>query len=323
MKTTKIMKNLYAVLITALVVLIISGQSYAQEEKKEMRIKVVKEEDGKKTVIDTTFSISELDDKHKEEIKAILKEAGLEDMEIEMDDLDGHDIKVVHLDGDHDEDHHIKVIKKKGKKGEKGEKEYMVTVIKTDSVCDGKKMKMKVGESSYSYFISDDDEVHEFDMDSDKDKVIIMKKYDDKDGNVFIKDDLIWTGDDEMMVEVIEGEDGIKKVIVEQEDGTKKEYELKEGSGAYMIGEDGELKKMEKDINWISEEEGLHMITVEVDDDGETIIIKSDGETIDCEKHIEKHVIIHDGDHKEKEVEVFIEVIEEDDKDKKKKRKKK
>ncbi len=159
MKNTKIMKNLYMLLIVFVAILLMPNLVQAQENENEIKIKLVKEKDGDRTVLDTTIIISSNKIESLEEIEELLKDEGFEDFDILIDDIGEVNVKGMHIDGDEDGFETIVVIKHMEGEGDEAEKEYIVTIIKTDSVVGGKVMKMHVGESGYGYFISDDDDV--------------------------------------------------------------------------------------------------------------------------------------------------------------------
>ena len=312
MKTFKSRKNLYTFIVAALFISFLSLQSIAQEEKKEVKIKVVKEENGKKTVIDTTINISDLE--NNEELKQLLQSDAFGGMDITIDDFD--ELTEFDMDVEHDgEGVQKKVIIMKQKDAETGEdaveKEYIVTVIKSDSCVDGKTMKVNVDKGGTAYFFSDDGETHEIDMDGNVHKVIV-KTRDEGDGeDVFISNgDLNWTEEGGRKVEVIESEDG-QKVIVHNEDGTTKEYDLNEGKGAYMIDKEGNIQKVDGDVKWTADEGEMTMVTVDVEDDGEgeTIWITTGNETLDLSGDKHHNVFIHSSEDIDEDAEVFVEVI--------------
>ena len=317
MKTLKSRKNLYTFIITALLIPFFSFQSVAQEDKKEVKIKVIKEENGQKTVIDTTINISDLE--NNDELKKILKSEAFGDMDINIDELDGFldmDIEV-EQDGEDGMQKKVIVMKHKDSDSDKDvvEKEYIITVIQSDSSMDGKTVKMHVGEGGSAYFFSDDGETHEIDMDGNVHKVIVKSSIDGDGENVFFSDgDINWTGDGGRKVEVIDSEDG-QKVIVHNEDGTTKEYDLKEGKGAYMIDEEGNIQKVDGDVKWTGDKGEMTMVTVDVEDDGEgeTIWITTGDETLDLSGNKHHNVFIHSSEDIDDDAEVFVEVIAKND----------
>jgi len=86
MKTTNIMKFLYAAFIPVFLIGLFPLPLQAQDEnKKEMKIKMVKEVNGEKVVVDTVINLSDNDDFNLEEL---LGENFLEDLHIDMGDLE-------------------------------------------------------------------------------------------------------------------------------------------------------------------------------------------------------------------------------------------
>ena len=73
MKTTRIRKNLYIVLFTVFAFSVFNLAVFAQDKEKDVKIKVVKENNGERVVIDTTLHISGLEDlENIEEIMELL-----------------------------------------------------------------------------------------------------------------------------------------------------------------------------------------------------------------------------------------------------------
>ncbi len=105
MKTTKIMKFIYTILVPVFLFGFFST-SMAQEkvEKKEIRLKMVKEENGKRVVIDTTFEASNLESmKDMPELQEFLKNNDMEDIDInivDIDDLSDMDVEVIESEKD-------------------------------------------------------------------------------------------------------------------------------------------------------------------------------------------------------------------------------
>lgn len=321
MKRNKVMKNLYMLLAGILAIALLPSTLKAQDSEKEVKIKVVKEKNGERTVIDTTINIGDLNDlEGLEDIDVILKEHGLEDMDIDVDlgDLDemleSLDIEIETHDlseGDHEK---IIVIKRMGEDGDEEEKEVMYKVMLNDSMKDGKVMKMKVGTDSYSYIISDGGDVHDVMTDDGEHKVLMFTSEDGKKTEVIVGGEGVdWVGDGQRKIEVVEGDEG-KKVIVENEDGTTREYDLPDEKGTYIIGEDGELEKIEKDVVWVDDDKGMQRISVTVGDDNEAMIISEDGEVIELlDVNSDKSIYVTTSESGAKEQEVIIELIEKEE----------
>ncbi len=143
------MKQLAVILSAIVLVAGISTTSCAQktkEEKKEKKVKIEKEVDGKITKIDTVFILKE-----GENLKDVLKEYNID---IEEKGEGGLHTIDVHVDSDDD----AKVVTK--------------ILIEIDE--DGKhKVKSKKGQKMI--FISEDGETHDFDIDIDEDSEHVYK----------------------------------------------------------------------------------------------------------------------------------------------------
>ncbi len=320
MKTIKVMKNLkilFLVLLIGVVAPVMSyGQEKEKEKEKEVKIKVVKEKDGEKTVLDTTFSINideMISGEDLQEVMKVMEELGMEDIDIEIDNLDKMlqemevEVKEIELEGGGQEK--VVVLKKHAGSGDVEETVHLM-MLDPDSLANGKVMKMTVGEDSYSYVISGDDE-HDLKFGDGEHKVLMFMDEDGKKTEVIVGgDDLEWTAANHDKVEIVEDENG-KKVIVEKKDGTRKEYNLPDEKGTYVIGEDGEIKKIDDDVVWVDEKKGEKRITVHVDDDNETLIIQeADGSVGVKEVKTDYNVIVRTGEIEEGEHDVFVEVIE-------------
>ena len=318
MKTLKIMKKLHVILIVCLSVLIMPGLLMAQDKKeskeKEVKIKVVKEKDGERTVIDTTLHVQDLMDAEDiEELQELLEANGLGDLDIDIqhidDMLEDIDVEVLESVSGTGLEKTI-VVKKTGEGDDDGEKHVFVTVITSDSAADGNIMKMTMDGTSHSYIIkTGDDEDLEWNEDGEK-----VMMFTDENGNqteiVIGSDDLEWNAMGETQVEVVGGEDG-KKVIVKNDDGTTREYDLPNEKGTYIIGENGELKKIEEDVTWVDDKEGMKRLTVHVGDDNEALVIMDDGDVIELKDLDDNHMMIFtDENAEEGEQEVFVRVIE-------------
>lgn len=314
MKRTKSMKKTYSLMIGILAILIISPAIQAQEKENEMKLKIVREKDGETTTIDTTISISGLNNlKEMDVLKDILENADLKefDLDIDLEDLDGLDVKVLDLDEKHGKQEKIMIMKHKGGEGEDGKKEaYNVTIVHSDSAFKGETVKVHVSESSHGYFISDGDEkVHEITTEGGAQKVFIHKSKDGENARVIVgHGNAVWFDDNDPQVEVVETEDG-KKVKVKSKDGSVREYDLEEGKGTYVIGEDGEMTTVESDMVWTDESEGKKVFRVKVDDH-ETVIVESDGEVLDLDDLDKKHnVFVYSSEAEGEEVEMILEIL--------------
>lgn len=316
MKITKIMKTHYLLLLAFFTIGLFSGQIFAQEKEKEVRVKMVKEKDGERTVVDTSFTIhGDEDFQSLEELKALMKEEGFEDFDIEFEGDEDITVDVMKMDASNNQ----KIMVVKQKKGEDAveEEEYTITIMKADPGDGTSTMKMTMNADGHGVLITDDGEVHEIEKGEGEHKIIMYKQGDgDEMDLMFSGDEAVWVDDEKHYIEIIEGEDG-KKVIVENEDGTKREYNIEEGKGTYFIDEEGELEKVDEDATWVSDQEGMEKITVHVGGDHEAIVITEDGETIELKDFGKnQNVFFYSTDEGEGEQQVFIEVIEKKEGDK-------
>lgn len=328
MKTAKIMK----IIVTALIPVFLFGfisTSIAQEkvEKKEVKFKMIKEENGERVVIDTTFDAANLENLEDFPVlQQFLKENDMEDLNFDIVDTDNlfdMDVEVIETGEDGYEITKTIMIKSSGEGEIDMDKNYNIMIHTSDSSEHGKVMKVKVDGDSHAYFYSGDEEFHEMDIDVDGEKhmIVVKEDYDGSESTVMVTDgNFSWSeGEGGKNIRIEEGQDGKKKVIIEEEDGSIKEILLDDEKGAYMIDEEGNLQEVSEDAVWI--EEGGEMITLEVDvdDDDRTIIIKENGTTIDIKDLDENHnVWVYESDeHSEgdEEVQVFVEMIKKQDGD--------
>ncbi len=187
----------------------------------------------------------------------------------------------------------------------------------------GNVMKVRVDGSSEAYFFSDDEDMQKIDIDVDGDKhmIIVKKNKDGDEANVMVTDgDFSWVSDEDgKSIRIVEGEDGKKKVLIENEDGSTKEIILDDEKGAYMIDEDGNLKKVSENAVWVDDSGEMITLEVNVDDDDKNIIIKENGKTIDIKDLDENHnVWVYTSDEEvdaDNDVQVFVEMIEKKDGD--------
>ncbi len=161
-------------------------------------------------------------------------------------------------------------------------------------------------------FLSDDEEIKTIETKDGKKTIVIKHKCEgDEDILIMNGDEVDWHEKMGSNIRVESTEDG-NKVIVTEENGEVKEYIIKDGDGAYMIDEEGNLTKVEegdKDFIW-KEKEGENIwVDIESDGDNKMIVIKSmDGEINIDDLSTEHNVFIeNDGDGGEKEV--FVNVI--------------
>lgn len=279
MKNTNVLKKLFIPMLFVSGFLLLAPPASGQDASKELKIKIVKEKNGERTVIDTTLSLSALEElENNEELKKLLKEQGLDGLNIDIEGLEDVSVDIEELDMGGKE--RIMVIRKN--LGEADDEETLdVMLFKSDSTAGVNKMRVMADGSSYEYLISHDDT------------------------------DLTWIGDDKIDVEVIEEDDG-RKVIVKKEDGSVEEYELPDENGTYMIGEDGEVTKVEEDVVWVDEGSGEKRILVTVDDEDGTMVITESDQIIELQNlGDDKNTFIYSGEgsvHKD----VIVEVREDD-----------
>jgi len=286
MKTMKIQKTFMSISLILIGILFIPNYGISQEkEKKRVHIKKVKMENGKETVMDTTIHISDLEKLEElDELGIILEE--------DMESLKNLDVDVFVSEG------------------EEGEEEYNVT-IKSDGE----------GEMKNFVFISDDGELEELKVDGGK--YVYLTKSDggevESTIEVFDGDEVNWTTDMEMEVEVEDLENGNKKVTIKKEDGETVEHILDEGKGVYMIDENGELTKLEddKDLEWNAEgDKDRILITVGDDKDGDIMVIRNKNETIDMVNPGNNQRIMVKETDGDGDTQVHVRVMEEKDGDK-------
>ncbi len=328
MKTTKIMKFFYTILIPVFLLGFFST-SFAQDkaEKKEVKIKMIKEENGKKVVIDTTFDVSNLESlKDIPELQEFLEANNMEDLDIniiDIDDLSDMDVEVIESEKDGEVVTKTIMIKSSNDGDIEMDKHYNVIVHSNDSSSHGNVVKIKVDGDSEAYFISDDEDIQKMniDVDGEKHMVIVKKGSDGEETNVMVTggDFSFYSDEDGESIRIEEGEDGKKKVLIENEDGSIKEILLDDEKGAYMIDEEGNLTKIDEGAVWVDDAGETITLDVEMDDSEKTIIIKENGTTIDIKDlDGDNNVWIYSSDDEMdsgEEMEVFIEVIEKKDGD--------
>jgi len=325
MKTSKIMKIIYTLLIPVFLMGSITNL-YAQEKvekEKEIKLKMVKEENGQTIVIDTTLKISDLENlEDNPGLKEFLESNGIEGLDMNVVDIkDMEDMDVVVFNTDEDGSVRKKIIMKSN--GDHSiEEEYNFVVNTSDSTKSTQKITVSV-DGDNTYYFTDDDDIHKMNVESDgtTSTIVVKKSVDGKEADIFVSDgDISWHEKGEhKQIKIEEGEDGKKKVIMENEDGTTKEILLDDEKGAYMIDKEGNLKKVEGDAIWVGDDAEMMTLDVEENEDG-TIVIKKNGKTIELKDFDGEHnafaysmdVEAEDGD----DVDVFIEMIEKKEGDK-------
>jgi len=273
---------------------------------------MIKEVNGKETVIDTTIEITNLEDL--ENIK------GLEELGIDLSGFteDGEaGVKVMSFNSDDDKEMQTMIITQNIEEeiGEDGEMIKTIDLIVecADSLDKTKVITIKMEGDESTVFISDDEEIKTIET-ADGEKTIIIKHtgdISDEDIIVMHGDDVDWHEKMGTNVMVEETADG-NKVIVTEKNGEVKEYIVKDGEGAYMIDEEGNLTKVEDDKDIIWNEEGDNIwIDIEDDADGKVVVVKSYSTD---EMDTNHNIFVSDGGDGE-EREVFVNVIKKKDGD--------
>lgn len=215
------------------------------------------------------------------------------------------------------------MIKSSGDGDIKMDKQYNVIIHSDDSSENGNIMKVEVDGESQTYYFSDDEDIQEMDIDVDGEKhmVIVKKSSNGNEANVMVTDGdfSYFAGEEGKGIRIEEGEDGMKKVLIENEDGSTKEIILDDEKGAYMIDEEGNLKKVSEDAVWVDDKGEMTILEVDVDSDDNTIIIKENGTTIDIKDLDGDHNVwvysLEDEIDSDEEMDVFVEVIKKKDGD--------
>jgi hypothetical protein len=319
MKTAKIMKIIYTLLIPVFVMALLTP-SYAQEKtdkKKEVKLKMVKEENGKTVVVDTTLKVSDLENlEDNPAMKEFLENNGIEDLNMNVVNIkDVEDMDVVVYNTDEEDGSVRKKIIIKSSEDQSIEEEFNFVVVTSDSTKPSQKITVTV-DGDNSYYLTDDEDIHKINAESNgkASTIIVKKRIDGKEADIFVSDDDInWHDKGEhKQIKIEDGEDGKKKVIIENEDGTKKEILIDDEKGAYLIDEDGNLKKVADDAVWIGDEAEMITLDVEENEDG-TIVIKKNGKTIELKDFEgENNAFVYSMDVEAEggdDVDVFIEMI--------------
>lgn len=313
------MKTLYASLkmVSAVILLVVFSaiQSNAQEsddQKKAVKIKMIKSVDGKETVIDTTFEITNLQDLE-----------GLEDIDVIIGDelIENFGIKLSELDENGDGEKHIMSITKEIEEemGEDGESFQTIDLIVeiADSLDKTKVIKLQMDGDEHTVFVSDDEEIKTIETEDGTKTIIIHKGEGDEDLLFMDGDEVNWTEEMGTTVQVETTDDG-NKVIVTDENGEVKEYIIKDGDGAYMIDNEGNLTKVEsdEDIIW-SESDGENIwVDVETDGDEKVVVIKSKDDKVNIDDmDMEHNVFVEKGVAGEGDY-MYISVVEKQEGDK-------
>lgn len=329
MKTTKIMKFIYTMLIPVFLFGFLTT-SIAQENEgqKQVKIKMVKEVNGERVVIDTTFDISSLEDiEDIPELEEFLKNNDMEDFDfniVDINDLTDMDVEIIESEENGEVITKTIIIKSSDDGEIETDKEYNIVVHTSDSSEHGKIMKVSVDGDGHAYYFSDDEDIHEMDINvgGEKHMIIVKKSADGDEANVMVTEGNFSLVSDEggKSIRIEDDGEGNKKVIIENEDGTTEEIITNDEKGAFMIDEEGNLKKVSEDSVWVGDDGEMITLEVNVDDDDKTIIIKENGTTIEIKDLDEKHNVwvytSDDDSDTDEDVEVFIEMIKKTDGDK-------
>lgn len=296
------------------------------EKKKEVKIKMIKQVDGEETIIDTTFEVTSLEELDGlEDIDVIIGDELIENLGIKLSKLNDNedvDVQVMSFETDGDSEKHTMIITTEmdEESGENGESIKTIDLIVevADSLDNAKIIKLTMDGDEHAIFISEDEEMRTIKTEDGKKTIIIKHVGDGEDEDIMLYhgDEANWHEKMGTNIKVEETEDG-SKVIVTEENGEVKEYIIKDGKGAYMINEEGNVIKMESDKDIIWNEDGDNIwVDVETEDDGKVVIIKSsDGKINVDDMNMEHNVFIEkDGDGEEKEVFVNVTKKKEGDK---------
>lgn len=255
------------------------------DERKNVRVKIVKEVDGVETVIDTTYEgLSDMELKELAELDIILK-----NLDDELADLD---IEIENINGDMDHKTMMVMVKElEEMEGDLDEKmkEIEIMIEISDSLHEHIEQNIKVidSEDGKIVFINEDGVIEHIEIDGDE--------------------SMIWT-DEDGKVHHIDVEDGDHNVIIKT---------IKSKDGEEITTEIMEFKNKDGNV-WI-DENGEETITVDViNEDGEVIVIKRDGDgfeydidydtdhDIDTDGH---HVYISKDEDGDMEKDVFVTVM--------------
>jgi hypothetical protein len=249
MKTMKLQKMNLLLCAAMVCLFLIPSFVTAQEKDKTMHIKKVKVENGKETVIDTIIQLSDL-----EQLK-VLEDLGIK-LDEELKSLENLDVEVFVSEGEKGEESFNVMIKSDGE----DQVENFIFISE-----DGEMEELKVAGNKYFYTTKTDSEEMESTIE------------------VLNEEDLNWSTDMEMDVEVEDLDNGNKKVTIKKEDGETMEHILDQGKGVYMIDADGKLTKLEDEdhIEWNAKGNNDRILITVGEDDGNIMVIRNKNETID------------------------------------------
>ncbi|RLD58067.1 MAG: hypothetical protein DRJ05_08685, partial [Bacteroidetes bacterium] len=250
MRTSKIRLNLLKALLIIFTVSVISIPLKAQDEEKQtVRIKTVKIINGEKTVIDTTYEISNLEDLESlEDIHIFIDDDMIQDLDLsleELEELKNIDVEVM-IDSD-SITKHVMVITKELEDMEGHLEEQMkkieVMIEMSDTVPGEKTIIMKMdGEGETVYMVNGEDMEDMKWTEEGKGKVTIIKTTDGDMENFEIEIDSDSDSEGDMVFYKINCEsDGKQDILVDV-------FELKDGEGTSIKTKIVICSPNEKDI---------------------------------------------------------------------------
>ncbi|MEZ5148959.1 MAG: T9SS type A sorting domain-containing protein [Bacteroidales bacterium] len=296
MKTIKIMKNLNMILIALILGSFLPQFASAQEKaNKELKLKIVKDENGSVTTVDTIINISDLSsDEEIQKLKELLAGEDFKNLGINLDDLEDLD-NVYFFDTGEDGENQMFIVNKEIETDGDGESNIELMITADAAGMQSHSISMSSdAEGNYTYFISDEGDTSK--LHKSGNKVFVINSEGEPGEHTFtISDEMVWTGDEGTHVEVESTAEG-NTIKVTREDGTIQEYTVGE-NGTYMIDEDGKITKVEGEGEMIwNEKEGDNLVWVTVSDEGTNskVIVKHMDENNGGEEneHMEKQIII-------------------------------
>ncbi len=276
MKTTKIMKKLGIVAILwSLFFLPFAGMSQ-DSGKKELKMKIVKEKNGEKTVIDTVLSLENLPDSDEiAKLKELLSSEKFQSMGIDVDDL--NELNNFYLYDMDESGNSMVFITSEIETDEEGTQnvEFFVSSGDGDDMTEGLKW-VTTGDGSAYFFTQDGDSTL---VETNGDQSIVVKSTGEGNGSqtFTFTDEVSWTDTGSTQVDVKSTPEG-HTIKVTREDGTVEEYNVEE-EGAYIITKDGEIQKVEEDkVVWDEEGEGMIWLNLNNDGPNSNIVVQKMGD---------------------------------------------
>ena len=313
MKTSKIMKKLNVMLLILIAAMILPfGLAGQDSQKKEIKLKMIKEKNGEKTVIDTTIVIPDVAlEEEMEKLKELLNREEFKSLGLDPEELDRlgniHFFDPGDLNGSG-----VYVLSQEIEENAEGNKNINLMISADVDGSGHETINMSIDGDGYIYFFSEDGDTTVIDNKAGPRVVIKKRDGGDESQTVTITDELQWTDTGSNRVEV-ENTDGGKIIKVTRDDGTIQEYTV-EDEGTWVIDEDGEIHQVEGNgnINWEQYEEG--MIWVHLQDDGENsnvVVKRLDGDATEINiGGDQKQIIVTDEEPENGESQVFIKKYE-------------